>query len=111
LKYYYFGHIYIVLVRFFHILPIDGGYWATPRVTKNPSDGNDPRISKLKRLFTMKANFIFSFEYENVLGMKNKHDPALLRTSHLSNKIVKRTPKSHETITLVDCYLAGLPAT
>jgi hypothetical protein len=26
LKYYYFGHIYIVLVRFFHILPIDGGY-------------------------------------------------------------------------------------
>jgi hypothetical protein len=25
LKKYYFGHIYIVLVRFFHILPIDGG--------------------------------------------------------------------------------------
>jgi hypothetical protein len=24
-KYYYFGHIYIVLVRFFHILPIGGG--------------------------------------------------------------------------------------
>jgi hypothetical protein len=28
LKYYYFGHIYIVLVRSFHILPIDGGYYT-----------------------------------------------------------------------------------
>jgi hypothetical protein len=32
--------------------------------------------------------------------MKNKHDPTLLKTSFLSNEIVKRTPKSHETIPL-----------
>jgi hypothetical protein len=30
---------------------------ATRRGTKNPLDGKDPRISKLKRLFTTKANF------------------------------------------------------
>jgi hypothetical protein len=32
--------------------------------------------------------------------MKYKHDPALLRTSDLSNEIVKRPPKSQGTIPL-----------
>jgi hypothetical protein len=32
--------------------------------------------------------------------MKHKNDPALLQTSYISNEIVKRTPKSHETISL-----------
>jgi hypothetical protein len=40
------------------------------------------------------------FKYENVHKMKNKPDPALLRTSYLSNEIKKRIPKSHETIPL-----------
>jgi hypothetical protein len=31
---------------------------ATLRVIKNPPDGKDPRISKLKRLYNMKANFL-----------------------------------------------------
>jgi hypothetical protein len=31
---------------------------ASVEVTKNPSDGKDPRISKSKRLFTAKANFL-----------------------------------------------------
>jgi hypothetical protein len=33
--------------------------------------------------------------------MKNKPDTAILKTSFLSNEIVKRKPKSHETIPLM----------
>jgi hypothetical protein len=40
--------------------------------------------------------------------MKNKHEPALLRTSYLSNEIIKRTPKSHETIPLKLRYGMGI---
>jgi hypothetical protein len=32
--------------------------------------------------------------------MQNKPDPAQLRTSYLSNKILRRTPKPREPITL-----------
>jgi hypothetical protein len=37
-----------------------------------------------------------------------KPDPAILRTSYLSNEIAKRTPKSHETIHVT---VAGLAST
>jgi hypothetical protein len=33
--------------------------------------------------------------------MKNKPDPTVLKTSFLSIESVKRTPKSHETISLL----------
>jgi hypothetical protein len=33
--------------------------------------------------------------------MKNKPDPALLRTPNLYDEIAKRTPKSHVTIPLM----------
>jgi hypothetical protein len=54
----------------------------------------------VKRLFTAKANYFLPFQYENVHRMKNKHDAALMRTSYLSNEIVKITPIPHETIPL-----------
>jgi hypothetical protein len=36
--------------------------------------------------------------------MKNKPYPALLRPSNISNEIVKRVPKSRETIPLNEAY-------
>jgi hypothetical protein len=39
--------------------------------------------------------------HENVIEMKNKPDPALLRPSNLSNEIKKRASKSRETIPLI----------
>jgi hypothetical protein len=59
---------------------------------KNPPDGNNPRIPFLEGSFPRKHNF----KHENVIKMKNKPDPALLRSSNLSNEIKKRIPKSHE---------------
>jgi hypothetical protein len=47
-------------------------------------DGKDPRINKFKRLFTAQANFFLTIDYEKVPTKKNKHDPALLRTSYLN---------------------------
>jgi hypothetical protein len=46
------------------------------------------------------STFFYKFKYENIIIMKNKPDPALLRTSYLSNEIEKMTSKSHETIPL-----------
>jgi hypothetical protein len=37
--------------------------------------------------------------------MNNKTNPALLRTSYLSNEFAKNTPKSHETIPLMLFFL------
>jgi hypothetical protein len=44
---------------------------------------------------------IIKFKHENVIKMKNKPDPALLRPTNLSNEIKKRFKKSHETIPLI----------
>jgi hypothetical protein len=59
--------------------------------TKNPRNGNN--------FFGGNVTFL-KFKYENVHNMKNKPDPALLRTSYLSIEIKKRITKSHETIPL-----------
>jgi hypothetical protein len=40
--------------------------------------------------------------------MKNKPNPTILKTSFLSTEIVKRTPKSHETIPLTDVQKANV---
>jgi hypothetical protein len=69
----------------------------SPR-TKNPLDGNKSRIPYSEGSFPHKHNFL-KFKHENVIQMKNKHDPALLRPSNLSNEI-KRVTKSRETIPL-----------
>jgi hypothetical protein len=42
----------------------------------------------------------YTFKYSNVIEMKNKPDPALLRTPFISNGIKKKIPKSRETIPL-----------
>jgi hypothetical protein len=47
-----------------------------------------------------KHNF-FKLKHENVIKMKNKPDPALLRPLNLSNQIKKRVTKSRETIPLI----------
>jgi hypothetical protein len=41
--------------------------------------------------------------------MKKKPDPTILKISFLSNEIVKRTPKSHETIPLTTLYFKANP--
>jgi hypothetical protein len=66
---------------------------------KNPPDGNMSRIPYLEGSLPRKHNFL-KFKHENVIKMKNKPDPALLRPSNLSNEIKKRVPKSCETIPL-----------
>jgi hypothetical protein len=71
--------------------------WQPFEEQKKSPVGNDPRISKLKKALYHGDKLLKAFEYNNVHTMKNKHDPALLRTSYLSNEIVKRTPKTHET--------------
>jgi hypothetical protein len=48
------------------------------------------RISRIKK----------KIKHENVIKMKNKPYPALLRPSNLSNEIKKRSPESRETIPL-----------
>jgi hypothetical protein len=71
---------------------------GSPR-TKNPPDGNNSRIPYSEGSLPPKHNFL-KFKHENVIKIKNKPDPALLRPSNLSNEIKKRVPKSRETIPL-----------
>jgi hypothetical protein len=73
---------------------------ATLRGTKNPPGGNAPKISKFKALYREGKHFL-TFENKNVHKMKNIHDPAIPRTSDLSNEIVRRTLKPHEAIHLM----------
>jgi hypothetical protein len=56
---------------------------GSPR-TKNPPDGNKSRIPYSEGSLPHKHNFL-KFKHENVIKMKNKPDPALLRPSNLSN--------------------------
>jgi hypothetical protein len=65
--------------------------------TKNPPYDNNSRIPYFEGSLPTEANF-FIFKYKNVIKMKNKPDPALLRTSYLSNEMKKMTQKSHEPI-------------
>jgi hypothetical protein len=71
---------------------------GSPRA-KNPLNGNNSRIPHSEGSLPHKHNF-FKFKHENVIKMKTKPDPALLRPSNLSNEIKKRVPKSRETIPL-----------
>jgi hypothetical protein len=52
---------------------------------KNPPHGNNSGSTTLNPRYTTKVNF----QYENVIEMKSKTDPALLRTSYLSKEIQK----------------------
>jgi hypothetical protein len=54
---------------------------------------------QLQLLHTTKVNLFKKFKYKNVIKMKNKPDPVLLRSSYLFNEI-KKAPKSRETISL-----------
>jgi hypothetical protein len=67
--------------------------------SKSPPDGNNSRIPYSEGSLPHKQNFL-KFKHENVIKMKNKPAPALLRPSNLSNEIKKRVPKSRETIPL-----------
>jgi hypothetical protein len=57
-----------------------------------------PGFLTLKDFYRISKIF-FKIKNENVIKMKNKPDPALLRPSNLSNKI-KKVSKSRETIPL-----------
>jgi hypothetical protein len=46
---------------------------------------------------TLKDHIFVKFKHENIIKMKNKLDPAILRPANLSNELGKRVPKSHET--------------
>jgi hypothetical protein len=72
--------------------------------SKSPPDGNNSRIPYSEGSLPHKQNFL-KFKHENVIKMKNKPAPALLRPSKLSNEIIKRVPKSRETIPLRDCHI------
>jgi hypothetical protein len=56
--------------------------------TKNAPDGNKSRIPYSEGSLLRKHNFL-KFKHENVIKMKNKPDPALLRPLNLSNEIKK----------------------
>jgi hypothetical protein len=56
----------------------------------------------LTRTLPHKHNFL-KLKHENIIKMKNKPDPALLKPSNLSNEINKRVPKFRETIPLMVC--------
>jgi hypothetical protein len=62
---------------------------GSPR-TKNPPDGNNSRIPYSEGYLPPKHNCL-KFKHENVIKMKNKPDPAILRPSNLSNEIKKGT--------------------
>jgi hypothetical protein len=62
---------------------------GSPR-TKNPPDGNNSKIPYSEGYLPLKHNFL-KFKRENVIIMKNKPDPAILRPSNLSNEIKKGT--------------------
>jgi hypothetical protein len=70
------------------------------RGRKNLLDSTNSRIPQAEGSLQHKHNFL-KIRHENVIQMKNKPDPALLRPSNLSNKIKKRAPKSRETIPLI----------
>jgi hypothetical protein len=55
-----------------------------------------PGFLTLKDLYR-RSTFKKNFKHENVIKMKNKPDPALLRPSNLTNEIKKRVQKSRET--------------
>jgi hypothetical protein len=57
----------------------------------------DPESVSLKDLYHRRLN-LNEFKYKSVIKIENKFDPALLRTSYLSNQIKKRITKSRETI-------------
>jgi hypothetical protein len=61
-----------------------------------------PGFLTRKDLYRVSIIF-FKLKHENVIKMKNKPYPALLRPSNLSNEIKKRVPKSRETIPLKVC--------
>jgi hypothetical protein len=79
------------------ISPVEGSV-GSPR-TKNPLNGNYSRIPYSKGSLPRKHNFL-KLKHGNIIKMKNKPYPALLRPSNLSNEIKKRVPKSRETIPL-----------
>jgi hypothetical protein len=60
---------------------------GSPR-TKNPTDYNKSRIPYLEGSLPHEHN-VLKFKHENVIKMKNKPDPALLRPPNLSNEIKK----------------------
>jgi hypothetical protein len=64
------------------IYPMEGECWQS--ADKNPPDGNKSRIPYSEGSLPQKHNFL-KFKHENVIKMKNKPDPALLRPSNLSN--------------------------
>jgi hypothetical protein len=66
---------------------------------KNLPGGNSSMFSNCKCSLPQKK-FCLRFNHENVIKIKNKPDPALLRTLYLCNEIKKTTRKSHETIPL-----------
>jgi hypothetical protein len=58
-----------------------------------------PEFLIMKDLYRIR-NFLFKFNLENIIKMKNKPYPALSQTSYLS-KVIKKiilVPKSRETI-------------
>jgi hypothetical protein len=67
--------------------------------TKNAPDGNKSRIPYSEGSLPPKHNFL-KLKHENVIKMKNKPDPDLLRPSNLSNDIKKEVLKSCETFPL-----------
>jgi hypothetical protein len=71
--------------------------------SKSPPDGNNSRIPYSGGSLPHKHNFL-KFKHENVIKMKNKPAPALLRPSNLYNEIKKRVSKSRETIPLKDLW-------
>jgi hypothetical protein len=60
-------------------------------------DSKDSRIPHSEGSLPRKHNFL-KFKHENVIKMKNKPAPALLRPSTLSSESKKLVPKSRETI-------------
>jgi hypothetical protein len=64
---------------------------ATLRGTKNPQNGKDHRINKLKCSLPRRKTFL-TFEYENVHKMINKPDPAMLRLFIYALKSQKEHP-------------------
>jgi hypothetical protein len=70
------------------IYPVEGEFGSLR--TKNIPDGNNSRIPYSEGSLPHKHNFL-KIEHENVIKMKNKPDPAILRPSNLPNEIKKGT--------------------
>jgi hypothetical protein len=82
------------------------------------SDRQDQYVRQILKAVTISgsanSNLIYcegllfqKYKYENVIKMKNKPDPALLRGSYLFNEIKKWTLKSRETIPLRRLWQGG----